>query len=268
MAYITDPSNPGWLLKEGADAALESSWVQIPEGFEPDPSGNNPGWYLRVGGDGGNPADWWEPDAPRHPGGTTFAGLVTGIDVSNAQPKDLTALIAKVGAQHVVVKLYQTIEVRGGRDHAKAQIASAQANGCSVGGYVWLYSSISPTQQVNDALSLAAEAGIVLPVLWIDVEAYTDGTCPSAAQVREALDAARAAGQRVGIYTGLYVWRDKLGSAGFNDELLWSANYNGVPDLASTPAYGGMTVVAHQYNDVAPDRSPLDVDVFDASVCA
>jgi len=56
--YIEVAANPGWYLKEGADAGQESSWIEAPPpGFEYDP--NNTGWALRVGGDPQNQADWW-----------------------------------------------------------------------------------------------------------------------------------------------------------------------------------------------------------------
>lgn len=191
---------------------------------------------------------------PHHP------QLVSAIDVSTAQPTDLTDLITRLGTQHVVVKLYQSVEVAGGRDHAKAQIASAQANGCSIGGYVWLYASLDPASQVTDALSLAREAGVTLPILWIDVEPYEDGTCPQPQQILDALQAAADAGQLAGLYTGQWVW-DRLGDPeGFADTILWVANYDGNPSL-SVGGFGGMRIKGHQWTDV-----PVDCSVFDPSV--
>ena len=186
--------------------------------------------------------------------------VVHAIDVSNHQTRDVSGYLAKTGATHVIVKCYQTIEVAGGREHAKAQLASALANGASVGGYVWLYHGVPVANQVADALSLAAEAGVTLPILWIDVEPYTDGGLPTVAEIREALAACAQHGMRAGIYTDAWVWQ-RLGHPQFPGVPLWYAHYTGVPDL-SAPGFGAMRVVGHQYDHKAPDGSPLDVNVF------
>lgn len=74
MPYIVDPNNPGWLLKEGADASQESSWWQIPEGFVADPA--NPGWYYREGADAAQAENWvHDPSIEDAP------AAVTGITV-------------------------------------------------------------------------------------------------------------------------------------------------------------------------------------------
>jgi cell wall-associated NlpC family hydrolase/GH25 family lysozyme M1 (1,4-beta-N-acetylmuramidase) len=217
--------------------------------------------------------DYWQDkllSAGRHPGiadaparmPPAHAGaILRGIDVSSHQSADLSAIIAQFRPEHVVVKLAQTIELPGLRAHAKAQIASVKAAGVSCGGYLWLYQSIDPGQQVDDALSLAAEANLVLPVLWIDVETYpNDNSCPTAEQVRAALDRCAERGVKGGVYTGKYIWQ-ALGNPSFPGVPLWYAHYNDRP-VIDTPQYGDMTPVGHQWTS-----SPLDQNVFLAEVC-
>ena len=177
------------------------------------------------------------------------------LDVSSHQPQDLSGLIRQYHPRQVIVKLAQTAELAGLRDHAKAQLASIQSAGVRPGGYVWLYSSLDPAQQIDDALGLAAEAGITLPLLWIDVEPYTDGTCPSASQVSAALDRCAAVGVTGGLYTGLYVWK-RLGQPSYPGVPLWYALYDDRP-VIDIPQYGDMRPVAHQFSS-----SPVDQSVF------
>lgn len=186
---------------------------------------------------------------------------MSAIDVSNHQAADLSAYLDEYHPAHVVVKLYQTIEVRGGRAHAKQQLASAREHGCTVGGYLWLYASVAPRRQVEDALSLAAEAGVILPVLWLDVEPYTDDSLPSVEQITQAVEVAQALGARPGIYTGAWVWPRLGNPTRFAKLPLWTADYNGRADL-DVPLYGGWEFASgHQYRG-----DPLDLNVFLASV--
>lgn len=185
--------------------------------------------------------------------------LVQAIDVSNHQPRDLSAYVGQFGVQHVVVKLYQTVEIAGGREHAMAQMASAKSLGCTVGGYVWLYSSVPIRQQVDDARSLFMQSGDILSILWIDVEPYTDGSLPTVEQVGEAITYCRSLDQRVGIYTGPWVW-EKLGWPDVSvwEVPLWTAEYNDRADLSSVRLFGGWTSCAgHQYTS-----TPIDRNVF------
>lgn len=223
--------------------------------------------------------DYWQPkmlSAGRHPTlappqafvrSVTFAPaeLVRGIDTASYQPTDLTALIAETGARHVVVKIYQQVERIGGRltgaEHSAAQIRSAQANGASVGGYIWCYASRDPAESVRDGLNLARSCGVALPLLWLDIEPYTDGSLPGADWIRAALAECEAQGVRGGIYSGAWVW-PRLGSPQFPGVPLWSAIYDGVPQLDVTP-YGGMRLVGKQFT-----THPCDTNVFDPSVVA
>jgi cell wall-associated NlpC family hydrolase len=221
---------------------------------------------------------YWQPlmlSAGRHPalGGVAApvqppiaasTDLVRGIDVASYQPTDLTDLIRQTGARHVVVKLYQSVERIGGRmtgaEHSRAQIASARANGCTVGGYLWGYAERDPVVSVRDALALAQSAGITLPILWLDIEPYTDGSIPSVDWIRAALAECEAQGVRGGIYSGAWVW-PRLGNPSLPDVPLWTAIYDGSPAL-DVAAYGGMRLVGKQYG-----TTPCDTNVFLPEVC-
>ncbi len=73
------------------------------------------------------------------------APLVRAMDVSSHQPTDLTALIQAHRIEHVIVRLYQPDE-QPSQDITREQIASTRANGCTVGGYMWLYAAWEPRQ--------------------------------------------------------------------------------------------------------------------------
>ena len=204
----------------------------------------------------------------------TATGLVHAIDVASYQPTDLSDLIHRMGAKHVVVKLYQTVERIGDRvvaaDHSRAQIASARDNGCTVGGYIWGYSERDPATSVREGVNLANSAGVGLKVLWLDIEEYLDGSLPGPAWIREAVAECRRLGLGIAIngreyhgavYSGEHVWR-KLSGLVLPDTMLWSANYNNRADL-DVPRYGGMTLVGHQYTS-----SPCDRNVFLPEVTA
>lgn len=181
--------------------------------------------------------------------------------MASYQPRDLTALIRNHRAQHVVVRLYQPPE-HPPQDHSLAQIESARANGCTVGGYLWLYRDLDPKRQVFDAVSLAQRAGVALPVLWLDIEPYTDGSLPSVYQIHQAVDEARRLGMRPGIYTGAWVWPRLGNPTAFADLPLWAAEYNHTPDLESVRLFGGWERASgHQYSD-----DPVDQNVFAAEV--
>jgi GH25 family lysozyme M1 (1,4-beta-N-acetylmuramidase) len=184
--------------------------------------------------------------------------LVQAIDVASYQPTNLAPFIQQFGVRHVIVKMYQRIEGENYRQHARMQIASAQANGCTVGGYLWLYANVSAEQQVADALALAEETGARLPLLWLDIEHYpTDHSMPNISQIHAAIAACERQGVMPGIYTGYYIWQE-LGFPRLPGVPLWSANYNGREDL-NIPAYGDMLLVAHQFTSSPLDRSVIDL---------
>lgn len=194
---------------------------------------------------------------------------VFGIDVSSHQTHEVDELVTVNGAAHVVVKLYLNVggEARY-RPHAKAQIASALECGCSIGGYVWCYQSVDPVQTVMDAHSLAAEAGVTLPILWLDCEDYTvDGRVadpgPNTEWLRKAVATCREMGLRVGIYTAAWWWIARIGrQSEFSELPLWGAQYDLVPTLESLRLFGGWTFASgKQYTS-----RPIDQNVFLDSV--
>lgn len=188
--------------------------------------------------------------------------LVLGMDVSSFQPRDLTDLIQAHSVSHVVVKLYQTIE-NIPQSYSINQIHSAQANNCTVGGYVWLYHGVNPRQQVQDAVELAEKSGIDLPLLWIDCETY-EGEAPTLEEVLEAVQMCHDLSISVGIYTGNWFVRDYWGGdiGALVDYPVWLADYNNQADLLTpSPYWPREKVLGHQYSS-----NPVDIDVFDGSV--
>lgn len=186
--------------------------------------------------------------------------LVHGLDVSSYQPRDLSALIATHDVEHVVVKCYLPQESPP-EAHSIAQIASALENGCTVAGYFWLYQSLPAGQQARDALALIRSCGVEPPVLWIDLEPYTDNTVPSVGQVQEAVAAIEAEGARPGIYTGAWCWPRFGHTTAFAHLPLWAAVYAGGRTL-DIPLFGGWNqALGHQYTS-----TPVDLNVFDESV--
>jgi hypothetical protein len=260
--WHADANNPGWYLWAGSDAAHETSWTQTvasppPAGFAPDPP--NPGWYF-TGGDPLDPAAWWSDETVVPP----VSGTVPGIDVASYQPTDLSGLIRQTSAQHVVVRLYLGEGWEGpSQQISRDQIASAQACGCSVGAYMWLYAAYNPRESVQRALALAATCGLTLPILWIDFEPYTDGSLPSTGQLVAALEECERAGIQGGTYTGKWVW-DQIGNptTPAATRPLWAAQYDGIPTLTNVDLFGGWTE-AHgkQIGD-----QPCDLDVFATDV--
>jgi hypothetical protein len=175
-------------------------------------------------------------------------------------------LIAKYQPDHVVVKLYQTIESIP-QNYSRDQIASAQAAGCTVAGYVWLYADSDPRAQIRDVVALAKSCGLT-GVLWIDVEPYIDHTIPTVDQVSEALDECRVLGVKAGIYSGEWVFEQcfpgitSLAQVGIP---IWVAEYNGVSDLLTVTAFGGWRqemIWGHQYS-----ADTIDLNVFLPSAC-
>lgn len=206
------------------------------------------GWEVVV--EGRNPPPSAAPTA-----------LVPAIDVSSHQPADLTQLIRDANAKHVVVHLYHFVEKPTYQITAKAQIDSARTNGCSVGGYCWLFGGFSPAGQVGGSLSLARGKGVNLPVLWLDIEEYPDdGSIPTGDEVIAAVGTCYAEGVQPGIYTRRDIW-DRIGAPQLPGVWLWDANWNGDITLNVEP-YGGMTVKGHQWTS-----TPIDQSVFRPEAC-
>ncbi len=189
-----------------------------------------------------------EPPAPR---------LVRAIDVSSHQPTDLTEIIRKTQAEHVIVKLYLPGEDIP-QEHSLAQIASAKVNGCSVGGYFWLYRSFDACQSVRDVLALARRAELQLSRLAIDYEPYVDGSIPTIEQLWQAVDECQMQGIQPIIYTGVWCWPP---TQEFADYPLWVAEYDGEPTLDFKPFGGWNKCVAKQYLVDGTTFAPMKIDL-------
>lgn len=188
------------------------------------------------------------------------AGLQEAIDVASYQPRDLTALINSCHPRptHVVVHLYMGEPYESvDQDHTREQIYSAQACGCSVGGYLFCYPGNDPRESVKRALGVAESAGgFVPPVLWLDVEQSQWGMVNST-WIAHAVDQSQELGVTPGIYTARGMWEQIGNPTQFAALPLWDAWWNAKHDLAMIP-YGGWTSASgHQYQG-----DPLDKSVF------
>jgi GH25 family lysozyme M1 (1,4-beta-N-acetylmuramidase) len=187
---------------------------------------------------------------------------VSALDVSSNNGLNIAPLLDEFAPQHVIVKLYQTVEKDQGGPLARFSIAQARMvreHGCTVGGYVWLYAGIDGAKQVADALDTAQKAGVALGErnpLWLDCEDYTDKSYPSLAVIQQAINACDDHALVCGIYTGGWWWRPRTGnSQAFSDLPLWDANYDDPPGLGA-PGYGGWQARSgHQYTSKPVDRS-------------
>jgi hypothetical protein len=191
--------------------------------------------------------------------------LVRALDVSNYQPRDLTALIQQYQIQHVIVRLWLP-EEKPDPGYSLDQLASAIGNGCTVGGYYWGYATLTPQKSVNDALTLWQRANVgQIPLLWPDIETYADEGCPDEAWTNLACQETEQAGARAGAYSSdsmIDEWWGGVVGPEMAARPYWCANYNGRPDLLVPSKYWPQAMLlGHQYAG-----SPVDLDVFDPSV--
>jgi len=201
-------------------------------------------------------------DTPQPP---VPVGIVHGIDVSNFQDANLTAIIKQYNAKHVVVRMPLAGEIPS-LQHAYDQLHSAVDNGATVAIYYWGYASWSPEASTEQALERWEGAHVgALPVLWPDIEEYNDHgniSCPNQDWTLRACNYGASLGQRMGVYSSDYMidkwwqhWPPELDAY-----FWWSANYNYGPTL-NIPSKYWSHVDAHQYRG-----SPIDLDVFAGEV--
>lgn len=182
--------------------------------------------------------------------------IVKAIDVASFQPTDLSAIIAEYRPRHVIVHLYTAIESPPW-EHSARQVESALANGCTVGGYVFLYPGTNHVRAINSAMDRCASIGLVLPILWLDVETFA-GADLTPAELRTAVSHCDALGVTAGLYTSRYMWGRIGNPAGFEHLPVWLAQYDGIPDLSVvTPPPNLPNVAAKQYRG-----DPLDLNVI------
>jgi hypothetical protein len=152
--------------------------------------------------------------AGEHGGYDLMVDLAWGLDISNYQPRDPTQLIRDHGAQFVIPHLplpWETIDPAYVADQIRAIIAA----GCSCGGYGWCFGFDRPAATIAALIEFCARVGLILPILWLDCEIYTDRNGnvidpgPNrAAWIREAFATCDALQTPVGIYTGAWWVRD------------------------------------------------------------
>lgn len=206
---------------------------------------------------------WATPAEPPTP-----VGIVQAIDVASYQPRDVTTLVRELGCEGVIVRLYLPAE-NPSQDHSLAQIASAQAAGCVVGGYMWCYPDLDPHQSVIEALALAERAGLNLPVLWLDLETYEGAPGPNALWLRRAIAQCEANGVQAGFYTAKWYWDAYMPGFtefGTADVPLWAAVYEDLPqgqDLDHWVPFGGWGhLTGKQWTSTPVDRNVMLASAF------
>lgn len=180
---------------------------------------------------------------------------LNAVDVSSHQLRDLSRIIAEYQPDHVIVKLYTSVE-NISFEHSAAQVRSAWNHGKTVGGYAWAYRSASPEKTIDDVIARCASIGLVLPLLWIDCETYhdKDGNLVDAGPDADWLSRAVARAEDVyempcGIYTGIW-WIDEHFPGGqaefakFNRLPLWLSEYDGIGDIDNIVLPQGWSEVA------------------------
>lgn len=181
--------------------------------------------------------------------------LVKAIDVASFQPRDLSTIIAAEQPAHVIVHLYHDQETPPW-GHSAAQVQSARDNGCTVGGYCFLYPQTDMVRTINSVADRCASIGLVLPILWLDVETY-NGRDLTPGELRSAVNHCDALGIPCGIYTSREMWRRVGNPDGFESRPAWIANYNGTPWANINGPANLPNVVGHQYRG-----DPLDLSLM------
>lgn len=165
----------------------------------------------------------------------------------------------------MIVKAYQSIELGGqGAKYTVQHAKQAQAAGCEVAFYFWVYAGIDGGRQVDDAMKTVKQTGIDPKSLLIDMESYTDGSDPGRDEIAAAF---REAGFRVRTpwaYTAGWWWQHHTmqGTHDFSQYPLWAAQYDGVADLSVFTPFGGWTACqGKQYTGNPVDLSIISSDL-------
>lgn len=156
-----------------------------------------------------------------------------GIDVSKWQGAVQWPVVAGAGLAFAFIRVSDGLGYPDGR--FEANWSGARAAGVLRGAYQYFRPGQDAIAQANLFLERMGdlEPDDLPPV--IDVEA-TDGQSPDVitAKVHAWIDHVESAtDRRPMIYTGLYFWRDQVGSADFVDYPLWIAQYG--PDCPNLP---------------------------------
>lgn len=204
------------------------------------------------------------------PAPTPPTGLVSAIDVSSHQGYDIGPLIEMYRPDHVITKLYQSIERVNGQSAIPYSIRQAETSrqyGCTTGGYGWLYAGYHGAVQVADFLDTASRAAIrFTPTnpLWLDCEDYESNgakSWPSVTIIQQAVSECEQLGVPCGIYTGGWWWVPRTGNTTqFSYLPLWASIYDFDPTMVNV-AFGGWTVLAGKQWQ----GSPIDRSTFRAA---
>lgn len=197
--------------------------------------------------------------------------VLRAIDVSSAQPRDLSAIIAEHNPDLVIVKHYQPEEHFGAgwtpsmtQQWTLDQVASVKACGKVPLAYFWLYADLDPRRAVGNTLELMAKGGVDILFDAPDVETYGAAqSIPGEHVIAPALDELdkNGAGDSP-IYSSSEMWR-RIGSPmTFKGRKSWGAGgdrYNTGGEwpesLDDAPRFGGLEPIGHQFTSVPLDRS-------------
>jgi GH25 family lysozyme M1 (1,4-beta-N-acetylmuramidase) len=191
----------------------------------------------------------------------TTSKTISGIDVSNWQGGDISALLETYRPEHVVVRA--STESSQHRQIARQQINTAVAHGCTVSAYIWAYFNLSPNEHTADAMGVMA--GLPIEMFWFDCEGESAGGKLDH-WLSQGVDIIERRGKRAGIYTSAPWWRENGDSHGFSRLPLWLADWTGRPNLdpPSLGWFGGWTKLGgRQWTDT---NGTLDRNVFDPAV--
>lgn len=201
---------------------------------------------------------------------------VFAADISNYTgylSPEATACLRAAGIEHVILRA--SLEPGKNRvEIARQQMDALTAAGIDWSVYVWCYpASWDARTTIRDTVTLLEGR----PCRWfhLDVEDVADAPGPGATArwLTIAINELLLQGRRPSIYTGRWFWEDPryLGDIEqFSDIPLWTAEYDGRPDLTRWTKYGGWeTLLGKQYagsGQQALCGLSCDLNVFDAAI--
>lgn len=178
--------------------------------------------------------------------------MLTAIDVSGYQPRDISPLIHQYNPDVVRVKLYLPDEhITPYHTVVQSEYVLRERRGLE--GYVVCYAALNPTYTIDTAVNLMQYVGATF--LWLDIEPYL-GVCPDREWVREAVKRCEELIPRqYGIYTGKWVWSYYLlNTTLFSHLPLWNAQY-GPPEDPFLPYGGWRKEQSRQWADIPIDQN-------------
>ncbi len=174
----------------------------------------------------------------------------TGVDVSQPFATSVWQCMKTNGVSFAVIRAYCSF---GGIDtHAVTGLQNAHAAGIAhIDAYMFPCRGKSGTAQVNEMFS-----GIpnnLFSMVWLDIETNPSTGCSwsghdaasNCAFIQELVNAVKAKGKSVGIYSSVYMWESIVGSkgacTGVGNVPLWYAHYDNSPSFSDFSAFGGWT---------------------------